>query len=122
MIESLNVDKPFTTKEIEAFEDQYMTAFRQLADIITAKKKWEDEEKKAKATIQKIMDKYDIKSIDNTVIKITRIAPGEDKLTVDLDAFAKNEPEEYADLVKDYPKTVKGKAGYVRFDVKGAKK
>ena len=45
-----------------------------------------------------------------------------DKLTVDLEAFANHEPEEYADLVKDYPKTIKGKAGYVRFDVKGAKK
>ena len=120
MIESLN--KPFTKKEIKAFEDQYMTIFRQLADITLARKKWEDEEKKAKATIQKIMDEYGIKSIDNMVMKITRIAPGEDKLTVDLDAFAKAEPEEYADLVKDYPKTVKGKAGYVRFDVKGAKK
>lgn len=122
MIESLNEKKPFTKKEITAFEDQYMTVFRQFADITRARKQWEDEEKKAKAAIQKIMDKYGIKSIDNMVIKITRIAPGEDKLTVDLEAFAKNEPEEYADLVKDYPKTVKGKAGYVRFDVKGAKK
>lgn len=122
MIESLKEDKPFTKKEIAAFEDQYVTVFRQFADITLARKKWEDEEKKAKAAIQRIMDKYEIKSIDNDVIKITRIAPGADKTTVDLDAFAKNEPEEYADLLKDYPKTVKGKAGYVRFDVKKANK
>lgn len=117
MIKSLN-EKEFTTKEVKAFEDQHMMIFRQLADIINAKKKWEKEEEKAKAAIKKIMDKYEIKSIDNDVIKITRVAPGADKLTVDLEAFAKAEPEEYADLVKDYPKTVKGKAGYVSFKVK----
>ena len=116
-IETLN-EKPFTTKEIKAFEDQYMMVFRQLADITLAKKKWEKEEEKAKAEIKKIMDKYEIKSIDNEVIKITRIAPGVDKKTVDLEAFAENEPEEYADLLKDYPKTVKGKAGYIMFKVK----
>lgn len=121
MIESLN-EKAFTKKEIKAFEDQYMTVFRQLADITAAKKKWEKEEEKAKAAIKKVMDEYEIKSIENDIIKITCIAPGVDKKTVDLEAFAKNEPEEYADLLKDYPKTIKGKAGYLRFDVKGGKK
>lgn len=118
MIKDMN-DKDFESKEVALFENQYLKVMKQVAEITRQKKKLEAEEKKAKAQLQKAMDKYGIKSIDNAVITITRVAAGADKITIDLEAFAEQEPETYADLIKDYPKTVKGKAAYVTFKVKG---
>lgn len=117
MIKDMN-GKDFAANEVALFNSQYLAVFGQLAAMTTMKKTLEAQEKAVKAQIQAAMDKFGIKSIDNEFIKITRIAAGADKQTVDLDAFKEAEPEEYADLLKDYPKTVKGKAGYVRFDVK----
>ncbi|MBR3623694.1 MAG: hypothetical protein IKN43_10155 [Selenomonadaceae bacterium] len=117
MIETLN-DKPFTEKEIVAFNEQYLEQFKNLATVVKKRKAYEDEEKKAKAALQKVMDEYEIKSVDNEYIKITRVAPAADKITVDLEKFKENEPKEYEELLKDYPKTVKGKAGYLTFKVK----
>lgn len=118
MIKDLN-DKDFEKNEVTLFENQYMTVFKQLKALTTAKKKLEADEKKAKEQIKRAMDEFGIKSIDNDIIKITRVAAGKDSVTVDLEAFKVAEPEEYADLLADYPKTVKGKAGYVTFKVKG---
>ena len=119
MIKDMN-DKNFTAKEIALFDEQYLTVFQQLAALTLEKKKLEAQEKKVKEQIQSAMDQFGIKSIDNDYIKITRVEQGKDSVTVDLEAFAAAEPEEYAGLLKDYPKTVKGKAGYVRFNVKNA--
>lgn len=118
MIKDMN-DKDFESKEITLFENQYLAVMKKLADMTKAKKKLEAEEKTVKAQLQKAMDEYGIKSIDNAVITITRVAAGNDKLTVDFEQLAKEEPELYADLIRDYPKTVKGKAAYVAFKVKG---
>ena len=117
MIKDMN-DKDFESKEIALFENQYLAAMKKLAEMTKAKTKLEAEEKTVKAKLQKAMDEYGIKSIDNAVITITRVAAGADKITIDLEAFAEQEPETYADLIKDYPKTVKGKAAYVAFKVK----
>lgn len=76
MIESMT-DKEFSEKEIVAFEERYLAAFQQLSHIANRRKWYEDEEKKAKAAIQKIMDEYGIKSIDNQYMKITRVSAGE---------------------------------------------
>lgn len=108
----------FTPAEVALFDSKYIVVFKQLADLTTTKKKIEEEEKKVKASIQKAMDDFNIKSIDNSFIKITRVPAGKNKVTVDLDAFQTAEPEEYAALLADYPKTVKGKAEYVMFKAK----
>lgn len=117
MIKDMN-DKEFEPKEIALFESQYMTAFEKLAAAVKAKKQLEKDEKNLKEQLQKAMDEFGIKSIDNKFVKITRVAGSADKVTVDLEAFAKAEPKNYGELLEDYPKTVKGKAGYVKFDVK----
>ncbi len=107
-----------TSKEVAALKKQYLPVMRNLADLTKKKKELDEQEKKVKENLKSAMDKYGIKSIDNDFLLITRVDSGKDKLTVDLDAFKANEPEEYEDLLKDYPKTIKGKAGYVTFKVK----
>ena len=108
MIKDMN-NKDFESKEVALFENQYLAAMKKLAEMTKAKKKLEAEEKKVKESIEKAMNEYGIKSIDNMIITITRVAAGTDKLTVDVDQLAKEEPELYADLIKDYPKQLKGK-------------
>ena len=51
-------------------------------------------------------------------MKITRVAAGADSVAIDLKAFEEKEPEAFKDILKDYPKKVKAKAGYIRFNVK----
>ena len=56
--------------------------------------------------------------IDNEYMKITYVAAGTDKQTIDIDQLAKEEPDLYSDLLKDYPKTTKGRKAYIMFKVK----
>lgn len=118
MIKDFN-DKEFAPNEVALFNEQYLAAFRKLADAVKAKKKLEQDEKALKEQLQKAMDEFGIKSIDNEYIKITRVAGGKDSVTVDLKAFQEKEPNNYKELLADYPKTVKGRSGYVKFEVKG---
>lgn len=111
-------DKDFEPAEIALFESQYMTVFQQLSEIEKVKKKLEEESKKLKKQFEKVMDEYGIKSISNQYITITRVAAVPSKTTVDLEAFAKAEPKNYAELLADYPKVSSGKSGYVSFKVK----
>lgn len=71
-------------------------------------------ELKAQLLIQ--MEKYDVKSIDNNVIKITKVEPSE-SVSVDLKTFQKKEPVNYAQLLEDYPKVIKRKTS-IRITVK----
>lgn len=119
MIKDMN-DEVFKENEVALFNNQYLTVFKQLVEVTATKKKLEEEEKRAKEALSKAMEEFGIKSIDNEYIKITRVAPGEDKATIDLDAFQRAEPQNYNELLEDYPKIIKGKAGYITFKVKSA--
>lgn len=114
----LNNEKNYTENEIKVFESQYLTTMKGLSDAIKAKKKFEEDEKKFKEKLGKIMDENGIKSIDNQYVKIIRVAGTKDSVTIDLKEFEKQEPETYAEILRDYPKTVKGKAESIRFNVK----
>lgn len=102
--------------EVQVFEQQHMQVFKQLADITKAKKQIEDQEKKVKEQLEKAMDEYDIKSIDNQYLKITRVN-GSTSTSIDLKALEKEEPKLYSELLEDYPK-VTTKKSYLTFKVK----
>lgn len=114
----IDESKAFTEEEIAIFEEKYMVACKQLSEAVKQKKALEDQEKKVKATLEKVMDEYGIKSMDNPFIRFTRIAENPGKTTVDLDKMEKEEPDLYADLLKDYPKVTGKKKAYVKFDTK----
>lgn len=119
---ALDEKKPFTQEEITVFEQKYMTACENLAKAVKMKKQLEEEEKKAKAALGKVMDEFGIKSMDNAFIKFTRIAenPGKTETVIDLEKMKTEEPELYAELLADYPKTVTTgkKSAYVTFTAK----
>lgn len=108
----------FTAEELKVFEEQYLSVMQNLAEAVKKKKKIEADEKKFKEQLGKVMDEYGIKSVDNQFLKIIRVAGSEGSQTVDLAKMEKEEPELYADLLKDYPKTTGAKKASIRFDVK----
>lgn len=117
-IAMLDEKKQFTEAELQVFEEQYLLVMQNLAEAVKAKKKLEADEKKFKEQLGKVMDEYGIKSVDNQFLKIIRVAGSEGSQTVDLTKMEKEEPELYADLLKDYPKTTGAKKASIRFDVK----
>ena len=108
--------EPFTTEELQVFENQHLAVFRNLAELTKQKKSLEDQEKKIKSQLEKLMDEYGIKSLENQFIKIIRVA-GSTSTSIDLKKMEEQEPDLFKDLLADYPKTTTRKAS-VRFDVK----
>lgn len=106
----------FTQEELQAFENQYKLAMKSLSDLLKEKKAIEKEEKKVKTQIEKAFEDYQIKSLENEYLKITRVEPGQDTVTIDVKAFEKD--EHYNEFLKKYPKTVKGRVSYIRISVK----
>lgn len=104
------------TNEVQVFENKYLAVMVELSAIEQQKKSIEKKSKEIKADLEKAMDEYNIKSIDNEYLKITRVEASE-SVSIDLKAMKKKEPELYDDLLVDYPKVRKRKA-YVRFTVK----
>ena len=114
----LDGKKPFTDEELQVFEKKYMTVMKSLADMTVEKKRLEEAEKKVKGQLEKVMDEYSIKSISNQYLTISRVPENKGKTTIDVAKMEKEEPDLYADLLKDYPKTTGQKKAYVLFKVK----
>ena len=115
-IELLNDEKDFNENELVVFEKQNLALFKGLADATKAKKKLEADEKKLKTKLEKLMNEYGIKSIDNQYIKITRVN-GSTSTSIDTKEFEKEEPKLYVELLEDYPKITTRKDS-IRFEVK----
>lgn len=105
-----------TENQVTVFEQQHLAVFQQLAGISRSKKQLELQEKKLKEELEKAMDEYEVKSIDNQFIKITRVAASS-STSVDLKALEEKEPELHKELLEDYPKVTNRKS-YVMFKVK----
>lgn len=101
---------------LQLFQEQHMQVFKQLADLTKSKKQLEEQEKKVKEDLEAAMDQFDIKSIDNQFLKITRVN-GSTSTSVDLKVLEEKEPKLYKELLEDYPKVTNKKA-YLTFKVK----
>lgn len=108
----------FTTEEIQVVEEKTLAKIKELADMTKQMKSLEKTIGSVKKDLEKMMNQYQVKSMDCPYIKFTRVDAGEDKEVLDVDALEKNEPELYAELLADYHKTKKGKSAYVTFSVK----
>lgn len=109
-------DQEFTKQEIAVFEQQHLVVIQNLVTMVNTKKEIEDQEKKIKAQLEKLMDEYGIKSLDNDLIKITRVAESS-STSIDLKALEAKEPDLHKELMDDYPKITTRKA-YLTFKVK----
>lgn len=107
-----------TEAENRLFERQYLAVMQSLSNLTKQKKTLEEQEKQIKDRLEKVMDALGIKSVENDLLKITRVAASAGKQTVDLDKLQKEEPKLFDDLLADYPKTTGAKKAFVRFDVK----
>lgn len=98
-----------------------------LEECLQEYKDIEAELKRVKNQIFEAMKQYDVKSWElPNGTKITRVDDVEPKVTteriIDLDRFAEEAPEEYAELVliygKDVQKYTNGRKGYVKITTK----
>ena len=104
------------TNQVQVFENKYLAQMQQLQQLVSQKKELEKIEKDIKKELEEAMNKYNIKSIDNEFLKITRVEACE-LVSIDIKEMKKKEPELYEELLEDYPKVTKRNA-YVRFTVK----
>ncbi|MEK5104022.1 hypothetical protein MKX83_18720 [Cytobacillus sp. FSL M8-0252] len=104
------------TNHLTPFENKYLPLMSAIAFTAQQEKEIVAKNKELKADLERAMDEYDIKSIDNQLLKITRVAVSS-STSVDLKELKEKEPDLYGDLIADYPKVTNKKA-YVKFTVK----
>ena len=103
-------------QEIATLDNKYIAAMSNYALLEKTMKDLKEQQVQIKSYIEQAMDEHNIKSIDNEYLKITRVAPTT-RTSIDLKAFEKEEPEEYAALLEDYQKVTEVKAS-LRITVK----
>lgn len=101
---------------VALFEQKHLAQFKKLGELKKSIKELQDVEKNVKAEIKAAMDEYDIKSVKNEYVTISRVA-GSEKTEIDLEKLKANEPDLYNELLADYPKVTK-KAASVRIEAK----
>lgn len=104
------------TNEIQVFENKYLAVMANIALLDKQVKEMQEQQKALKADLEKAMNEYEIKSIDNEYLKITRVEEST-STSIDLKALQKKEPALYGELLEDYPKVTVKKA-HVRITVK----
>ena len=105
--------------ELSTFDQHYMGDMQSYSALDHTIKQLTEKRDVFKSNLLEAMEKYDVKSIDNDVVKITRVNPSE-SITVDLKEVKKQEPDTYDDLLADYPKITQRK-GSIRITVKKEK-
>jgi len=102
--------------EVQAFENKYLAVMTAIAIHTQQEKNLAAQSKKLKEELEKAMDEHSITSIDNDLIKITRVE-ATTSTTIDVTKLKAEEPELYGELLGDYPKVSNRKA-HVKFTVK----
>ena len=89
------------------FENKALTYMKNLSELKKEQDRLAEIEKTARAELQKVMDEFGIVSFKNDYVTIS-LVKGSTSVSIDLKSLEKQEPELYADLLRDYPKeTVK---------------
>jgi len=101
---------------IAKFEKKNMAVFEALADITKEKKALEEKERALKEDLLRAMEKYNVVSFDNDIIKISYVGESE-SVSIDTKALRAAEPETYPAIEMKYSKRTVRKP-YIRFSVK----
>jgi len=99
-----------------ALEQQKMAVIKRIADICTAKKQLEEQEKELKDKLKEAMEQFGVKSLDNDVLKITYIAATTAN-SIDSAKLKKLHPDIAAECTK-----TSAKSAYIKVEVKGGEK
>jgi len=97
---------------LQTFKQGQMAVLKQIADIITTKKKLEEQEAELKAKLKEAMEKYNIKKFESGILNITYVAETT-KTSIDSAKLKKKYPE----IAAECSKTSKTSA-YVKVTVK----
>lgn len=101
---------------LQEFNNEYMTAMRNLQTLLLRKKEIEDKENEIRAALNRGMTEYGITKFDNEYLTI-RTVPGSRTESVDLKTLEALDPNEYEYLKEQYPKVTEKKP-YVTIKVK----
>ena len=107
--ESVQVDEETA---VSTFETKQATTIKTIAEICTAKKKLEEQEKQLKEQLLKAMETNNVKSFNNDVLKITYVAA-----TTTNSVDSKKLKKKYPNIAAECSKT-SNKSAYVKVEVK----
>ena len=89
------------------FENKALAVMKNLSDLKKEQDRLAEIEKSARQRLQDAMNEYGITQFKNDYVTIS-VVKGSTITSIDLKELEKQEPQLYADLLKDYPKeTVK---------------
>ena len=91
------------------FSDKYLPVFVKLRDLIEYEKELKEKIDKTKEELGTMMDRYDVKSVSNSIIRITRVSSSS-STSLDTGRLKKEDPELFEKIFKQYNKTVNKKA------------
>ena len=97
---------------LQVFKQGQVAVIQKIVDIITTKKKLEEQEKELKEKLKEAMEKYNIKKFESDILNITYVAEST-KTSIDSAKLKKKYPE----IAAECSKTSKTSA-YVKVTVK----
>jgi hypothetical protein len=97
---------------LQVFQQGQLAVLQKIADIVTAKKKLEEQEKELKEKLKEAMEKCNIKKFESDILNITYVAEST-KTSIDSAKLKKKYPE----IAAECSKTSKTSA-YVKVTVK----
>ena len=101
---------------LQVFKNANIDVINAIAQLTTAKKQIEDQEKDMKEKLLAAMEHYGITKFDNDIIKVTYYASST-STTIDSTRLKAEKPE----IVKEYSKT-SNKKSYIKIEVKAGDK
>lgn len=97
---------------LQLFQQTQLAVLQKIADIVTAKKKLEEQEKELKEKLKEAMEKCNIKKFESDILNITYVAETT-TTTIDTSKLKKKYPE----IAEECSRTSK-KSAYVKVTVK----
>lgn len=88
-----------------------------IRGVYLASEELKEKDRLMRQELLEMCDKHGIKSIDNDILRLTRVA-GSESVSIDLKQVKNAEPELYNDLLAEYPKKTIRKPS-VRIKIKG---
>ena len=102
-IEQIPPDTDEETR-LKMLNDKYLPVLVKISELNELKKDIDDKLDEIKKSLGVVMDGYNVKSLKNSVIRITRV-DATTSTSFDTTKFKKDDPELYEELFKKYNKT-----------------
>jgi len=97
---------------LQVFQQGQLAVLQKIVDIVTAKKKLEEQEKELKEKLKEAMEKCNVKKFESDILNITYVAE-----TTSTSIDSTKLKKKYPDIAAECSKTSK-KSAYVKVTVK----